>query len=294
MSLTLPEGLERFDSSLGCRGTEIIDRVILPDSLRELDDYALGGCCLKNVAIPKGVTNIARGAFCDCAALTAILLPESLEAIGDEAFAGCAALKSIVLPKNIGVLGERVFSGCGALVDVTLPRVLTAIPDGTFVGCEALDSLVIPETVTMLGSQIVSSATKAIYYLGNAPAYESDVYALANASLVSYVVEGTKGWNGSPASQDIPKSWPTANARMIKTWMPPPSSLIVRFNANDGEGTMPPLAMEPDKVYKLPKCTLTPPKDKHFVGWACSNGKRYDDEMLVFGLGDVTMTAIWE
>ena len=40
------------------------------------------------------------------------------------------------------------------------------------------------------------------------------------------------------------------------------------------------------------------PSGKRFAGWACSNGKRYDDGMLVFNLAQpgetVTMTAIWE
>lgn len=143
-----------------------------------------------------------------------------MEAIGDEAFAGCAALKEIVLPKNVAVLGKRVFSGCAALSDVTLSRALTAIPDGIFAGCDALDSFVVPESVTELGSQIVPSATTAIYYLGNAPAYAADVYAQANAALVSYVVDGTKGWDGRPTSRDIPQTWPTSNARMIRTWSP--------------------------------------------------------------------------
>lgn len=55
----------------------------------------------------------------------------------------------------------------------------------------------------------------------------------------------------------------------------------------------------PNKVYKLPRCTATPPSGKtRFVGWACSNGKSYDDGVLVFNLAEpgetVTMTAIWE
>ncbi len=50
-------------------------------------------------------------------------------------------------------------------------------------------------------------------------------------------------------------------------------------------------------VCALPK-GLSVPKGKRFAGWACSNGRRYDDGMLVFNLAQpgetVTMTAIWE
>lgn len=56
---------------------------------------------------------------------------------------------------------------------------------------------------------------------------------------------------------------------------------------------------EAGHVYKLPKCGFVRPEGKtRFVGWAGPNGRRYDDEMLVFNLaqsgGTVTMTAIWE
>ena len=51
------------------------------------------------------------------------------------------------------------------------------------------------------------------------------------------------------------------------------------------------------KVFALPK-GLLPAAGRRFAGWACSNGRRYDDGMLVFDLAKpgetVTMTAIWE
>ena len=56
--------------------------------------------------------------------------------------------------------------------------------------------------------------------------------------------------------------------------------------------------MKEGVVFSLPPSLFTPPVGKRFVGWACSNGKRYDDGMLVFNLAEpdetVTMTAIWE
>lgn len=70
---------------------------------------------------------------------------------------------------------------------------------------------------------------------------------------------------------------------------------MIRFVAGGGSGSMVPLYMGVNEVRKLPKCTFTPPAGKKaFAGWACSNKRRYDDEMLVFNLGSVTMTAIWK
>lgn len=69
---------------------------------------------------------------------------------------------------------------------------------------------------------------------------------------------------------------------------------VVDFDANGGVGKMTRQTAEFGGILKLAKCTLTHPKGKRFAGWSCSNGRRYDDEMLVFNLGSVKMTAIWE
>lgn len=73
------------------------------------------------------------------------------------------------------------------------------------------------------------------------------------------------------------------------------NAYAITFNANGGTEVMEPQMYERGRVYKLPQCGFAKPKDKtRFAGWAGSNGRRYDDEMMVFNLGDVTMTAIWE
>ena len=167
------------------------------------------------------------------------------------------------------------------------------IPDGTFAGCDALDSFVVPEAVTELGSQIVPSSTTAIYYLGNAPSYAADVYAQANASLVSYVVDGTKGWDGRPTSRDIPQTWPTSNARTIRTWSPPPPSVTVRFNATGG-------TVDPEErvyVSEAPFGELPVPVRTHydFAGWftEASGGTQVTSSTTVSLSGSQTLYAHW-
>ena len=86
-----------------------------------------------------------------------------------------------------------------------------------------------------------------------------------------------------------------ATSGMVTLYAAWKTNYKVSIDANGGFGTMTGQIFKLGRVYKLPKCTLKPPAGKsHFVGWACSNGRRYDDEMLVFDLGDVTMTAIWQ
>ena len=73
----------------------------------------------------------------------------------------------------------------------------------------------------------------------------------------------------------------------------------VAFARGEGSGaSIVPMKCEAGRVYKISPCTFIPPAGKRFAGWACSNGRRYDDGMLIFDLAEpgetVTMTAIWE
>ena len=78
---------------------------------------------------------------------------------------------------------------------------------------------------------------------------------------------------------------------------PKPTTYTIVFKTDGGSGTMSSLSCVPNKVYALTRCAFKR-SGKRFAGWACSNGRRYDDGMLVFDLAKpgetVTMTAIWE
>ena len=96
----------------------------------------------------------------------------------------------------------------------------------------------------------------------------------------------------------VPASVSDVAVRLTVDAMVGADCLIV-FDADDGLGTISPLLCRPGGVCKLPKNTMMPPVGRaHFAGWRCSNGRRYDDEMLVFNLAKpgevIKMTAIWE
>ena len=209
--------------------SQIRDVTLLEDE----SDICVGmfkGCSsLSSIHLPDSITNIAAQAFYGCSSLTEVRLPESLLTIGDQAFRNCSSLTAAALPENVTSIGARAFQGCSNLSALTLPRGLGALPDYVFAGCSSLDSFVVPAAVTNLGNYIVSDSTTAIYYLGNAPEYGANVYGNASGSLKSYVILGTKGWDGRPNSRDIPASW---NGRDIITWSA--NQFDVTFDANGG------------------------------------------------------------
>ena len=187
-----------------------------------------------------------------------------------------------VLPCRLGgwpvtCIGENAFDGCSGLAQLTIPASVADIHKNAFSGCNGLTNVI---------------------FKGNAPKVDDQVFAEMAGCQVS-VCEGTVGWdddgdglwNGMRLSYYEPEvdEWEGLDKQV---------QYLVRFNANGGSGAMPVKACVRDAVYCLPTNSFSAPAGKRFAGWACSNGRRYDDGMLVFDLAKpgetVTMTAIWE
>ncbi|MCR5122965.1 MAG: leucine-rich repeat domain-containing protein [Ruminococcus sp.] len=91
-----------------------------------------------NVAIPEGVTSIARGAFCDCKSLKGVTIPSGLTVIGDSAFAFCRSLTSVVVPESVMGIGKGAFYKCTSLSSVTVPASVQGIGSLAFNECPRL------------------------------------------------------------------------------------------------------------------------------------------------------------
>ena len=200
----------------------------------------------------------------------------------------CAVMKlwgtgeEVAIPASLAgcpvvCIGESAFDDCSWIHELTIPASVADIHKNAFSGCNGLTNVI---------------------FKGNAPKVDDQVFAEMAGCQVS-VCEGTVGWdddgdglwNGMRLSYYEPEvdEWEGLDKQV---------QYLVRFNANGGSGAMPVKACVRDAVYCLPTNSFSAPAGKRFVGWACSNGRRYDDGMLIFGLADpgetVTMAAIWE
>ena len=83
---------------------------------------------LRNVIVPKGVTDIYYRAFMNDTKLESVELPQYLSSIGDNAFYGCSSLKEVRIyapdPANIS-LGNNIFTG------ITLSKAVLYVPQGS-------------------------------------------------------------------------------------------------------------------------------------------------------------------
>ena len=108
---TVREGTVRIAALASIHSdSEAMKTLILPDSLRYIDDGAFCLCRgLENVLLPEGLLTIGHAAFADITALTEIRIPESVTSVSTEAFRGCPALTRVIFDSADCEIGQWAF-----------------------------------------------------------------------------------------------------------------------------------------------------------------------------------------
>ena len=230
LSVSLPHSVTNIGigAFAACRR---VKGVAVPSNIMTLADmFPAAYANIESVVVASGETDIMDDMFNGCAVLVDFAWAGCETNVGERAFLGCANLTSVAMPDSVVRIGSEAFKDCSLLHDLTLSRSLESLPDFAFDGCGALDSFIVPASVMSLGEGFVyGSAVSAIYYLGNAPEYDADAYANVVENLVTYVVKGTRGWDGTPSSRVLPEDW---MGHEITYWTP--NRFDVTFDANGG------------------------------------------------------------
>ena len=106
----------------------------------------------------KNVTDIGRGAFSSCYALTDITLPNGLTTIGSSAFYH-TAITSITIPGSVHTIGSDAFWNCQSLTSVTLCEGISVIGVEAF-AWTPIKEIVIPDSVEMIERRAFSGCDK--------------------------------------------------------------------------------------------------------------------------------------
>ena len=260
------------------------------NGLLSVGEKAYSGCAaVRDVYIPASVTTLGGSIFYNCSAITNIttatahrtmadmfpsvynklskitIAPGETE-VCDSCFTNCVKLTEIGLPDTVTTMGNNAFSGCTALSKVALSQHLEGLPDYVFKSCTSLATLTVPESVSSLGKNVFDGCSKleSIYFVGNAPQYDTAVFSgIANGATV-FVVNGSMGWDGVATSRALPDSWPTSNSREITYWVP--NRYDVVFDANGGTPATNILEEITGMTYALPVSDPTMP-GATFLGW---------------------------
>ncbi|MCL2104513.1 MAG: leucine-rich repeat domain-containing protein [Kiritimatiellaeota bacterium] len=134
-------------------------------------------------------------------------------AIGDYAFYDCDHLANVIIPEGVMSIGGWAFAFCWRLRSITISSGVTSIGDYAFYFCDRLTSMTIPPSVTSIGDWAFAECIGLceVFMEGNAPCVGIDVYDWTPSSLTTYVMPGSKGWDGNPNSMVLPVQWNQRN-----------------------------------------------------------------------------------
>ena len=107
---------------------EIIDSLIIPNSVTSIGDYTFYNCSsLNSVEILNGVASIGDYAFYNCSSMNTVKIPNSVTSIGLFAFYNCSGLAIVDIPSSVISIGYSCFAGCKSNIyimskNVTFPE----------------------------------------------------------------------------------------------------------------------------------------------------------------------------
>jgi hypothetical protein len=122
-----------------------LESLSLPQSLKEIGQWAFRLCNLTSLTIPENVTEIRSSTFESCRNLTSVVLPESVTKIGDYAFGSCESLASVVIPESVTAIGRYAFVACESLASIVIPQNVTTIGEKAFGSCDNLQEINVDE-----------------------------------------------------------------------------------------------------------------------------------------------------
>ena len=206
----------------------------IPNNVVSIGDYAFSNCGkLTYVEMPSSVVSIGMSAFSDCGNLINIMITESVITIGCSSFEGTLDWKNhpdglvyidgwacgykgrlsreITLKEGTRGIADNIFQECIDLQNVVIPNGVVSIGRQVFQECTGLTSLTIPSSVRNIGdfAFFYCTSLREVHFQGNAPNVETpaSLYYEAARDLTTYVLPGSKGWDGNPDSTALPEHW---------------------------------------------------------------------------------------
>ncbi len=136
----------------------------IPDTIKEIGDFAFARSALTDAVIPEGVSRIGYAAFYHCDGLTNVVIPNTVTEIGPSAFANTAWLQNweqstgenflivgdgilldyrgadnvVVIPDGVKTIGADAFASNKSITKVIIPASVETIGEGAFAGCSSL------------------------------------------------------------------------------------------------------------------------------------------------------------
>lgn len=150
----------RFDKEVPNEENYSVKKIILPEGLKYIEDYALSNFKgVKSISLPSTLVRIDFGGMSGMDSLKSITLPKSLTKVGEKAFDGCESLSKVVFKGKVTSIGSNAFAYCTSLKKITLPDSLKKLGAGAFRG-SGLVSVTVPEKTDVASPEIFRDCKK--------------------------------------------------------------------------------------------------------------------------------------
>ncbi len=131
-----------------------ITSVTFPDQLERIGVDAFHGCTslVGQLSLPSNLISIGGGAFSQCFNLSGQLyLPDSIEEIGGYAFYQCSGFTGrLFFPPKLRTISQNSFRECSGFSSVFLPAGVEMIESAAFQGCGMKGELILPSSLAYI------------------------------------------------------------------------------------------------------------------------------------------------
>ncbi len=133
--VTVEEGIKNISNGM-FESCPYLASVKLPSTVEIIEDWAFSGCSrLDRITIPDGVKEIGMNAF-SMTALESVVIPKGVERL-TTTFYNCPNLSNVVLNEGLITLNGS-FNGCTSLTKIAIPSTVSNISTGAFQNCTNL------------------------------------------------------------------------------------------------------------------------------------------------------------
>lgn len=133
-------------------------KVIVPDGITRICQYAFDSDTIKSIVIPDSVTDIEKFAFFRCDNLAEVVLSENLNEITEGMFFS-TEITSLNIPSSVKAIGASAFRSCKSLNEIKIPMGVKNIGTYAF-KYSSLKYIEIADTVETIGREAFAYCDK--------------------------------------------------------------------------------------------------------------------------------------
>ena len=203
-NLVIPEGVAVISAYAFYNSTNL-KSVVIPSTVRKIDNSSFYQSNVETVIIRDGVTSIENYVFYGCKSLNTITLPATLKEIGDNCFTDVTA-KAINLPSGLTTIRSQGFYRT-KVETINLPASLTDLAATTFQYCSYLKNVTLESGFncnrlnisysTLYSTETIVSWLNALADRTGQTAYTLTIGStnLAKLSAAEIAIATNKNWN---------------------------------------------------------------------------------------------------